>query len=390
VWEQLKEKGTGEVNGPAAATIIRAKQIAEVTERLITERVSPSDPHIVLHVLNAISQSLGGVFDSQGSVLDIDLPELDAGTAVEIIPDNVRAVQAIYFSAQLEEMRMHAALEKLVEHFQTGMLPVSRGSAADKVYAWIKGTQDRLNEVERRSIYGRVLGLAQGATNEGMPNREFSDLWFRFLSTLSLKYREVFSTEKDEVSVEQVHKAARDLAVNISLHGYGIAYNAAIEMQAIVRDVIAILDESDVLMAYGVRDRWQLVDRVSALYLGGAVNGVKYRTMASAGEKIIKWLADKAPILASSSPAGLALVDAKGEPTPEFKFIADLAERWLAVTGTQDEIVRRSSEPVDLQTQYTVPMLGQASGIMPQAVQDALNQVGAGGVIPNLPVIPQA
>jgi hypothetical protein len=393
VHVQLVKNGTGRDGIPSTESHIRCKQIAEVTERLINENVSPFDPQIVLHVVNAISQSIGGVLDAHSSVLDINLPELDAGTAVEIIPDNVRAVQAIYFSAQLEEMKMHAVLDKLVEHFQSGMLPISRGSAADKVYAWIKQTPDRLSEGERRGIYGRVLGLAQGATNEGLPNREFADLWYRFLATISLKYREIFSTEKDEVSIEQVHKAARDLAVNISLHGYGIAYPAAIEMQDIVRDVIAILDEQQVLMAYGVRDRWQLVDRVSSLYLGGAVNGVKYRTMASAGEKVIKWLADKAPVLASSSSAGLVLVDHSGampRPTQEFKYIADLAERWLAVTGTQDEMVRRSSEPVDLQTQYTVPMLGQGSA-MPQAVHDALNQFGGNGVaIPNLPVVPQA
>lgn len=390
VFIQLRDKGGGQANGSATKTTIRSKQIAEVTERLITENVSPNDPHIILQVLSAIQQSLGGVVDAHPSALDIDLPELDAGTTVEIIPDNVRAVQAIYFSAQLEEMKLHAVVEKLVEHFERGMIPVTRGSAADKLYAWIKDTPQRLTEIDRRGLYGRVLGLAQGATNDAMPNREFSDLWRRFLATLSIKRREIFSSERDEVSVEQIHKAGRDLAVNISLHGYGMAHPAAIEMQDIVRQTIAIADEPAILRAYGVNDRWQLVDRVATLYLGGAVNGVKYRTLAAAGEKIIRWLADRAPILASSSAAGLSITDIQGNPTRDFLYISDLAERWLAVTGTADESVRQISDPVDLQQQYTVPMLGQQS-VIPQSVHDVLSQMGNGiNGVGNLPAIPQA
>ncbi len=389
VWLQLRDKGVGKLNGVPTATLISTKRLYEVTQRLINRGVSPTDPNIQMLVLNAIAVSLDGDVGGVPSAIDISLPDLDAGTAVDIVPDNVRAVQVIYFSAQLEEMRLHAVIDKLVEHFQTGMLPITRGRAADKIYAWIKESPQRLAEPERRGIYGRVLGLAQGATNEGVPNREFSDLWTRFLSTVSVKYREVFSFQRDEVSVEQIHKAARDLAVNVSLHGYGIAHPAAVEMQRIIAEMLGMLDESDVLSAYGVRDRWQLVERVGALYLGGATNGVRYRTIAQSGEKVLAWLADHSSVLASSSASGLKLIDYSSgapRPTDDFRIIAELAERWLAVTGTQDDATRKSSEPVDLQNQYTVPLLGQSAGI-PASVQDTFRQIGIG---PNLPAIPQA
>jgi hypothetical protein len=273
-------------------------------------------------------------------------------------------VQVIYFSAQLEEMRLHAVIDKLVEHFQTGMLPITRGRAADKIYAWIKESPQRLAEPERRGIYGRVLGLAQGATNEGVPNREFSDLWTRFLSTVSVKYREVFSFQRDEVSVEQIHKAARDLAVNVSLHGYGIAHPAAVEMQRIIAEMLGMLDESDVLSAYGVRDRWQLVERVGALYLGGATNGVRYRTIAQSGEKVLAWLADHSSVLASSSASGLKLIDYSSgapRPTDDFRIIAELAERWLAVTGTQT--MQPGSRASRRLQNNTRSLVGQSAGI---------------------------
>lgn len=397
----LKKHGRGRLaNGDFASedTTLAAKQLAAVVERLIVDQVSASDPYISVRVDNAISSTLGegggggggGGGGVRPSARDIRIPDLDAGTAVEILPENLHAVRFIYFSAQMEEMKLHAVLDKIVEHFQIGMLPVARGRAADKIHHWIKTASERITEIERRSLYGRVLGFAQGGT-EILPNREFSDLWLRFLSTVSQKYREIASLERDLVSVEQVHKSARDLAVNCSLHGFGWASPAAVEMIDIVNETFSILDEQEVLMAYGVRDRWQLVDRVSALYLGGNSNGVKHRALAETGQQILKWMAESAPVLASGSASGLNVIDYAGGariPTAEFRRLSEWCERWLAATGTPDATAARNTDPVDLPSQSTVPMLGQHLAGMPQSVQDALRQVG--GNVPNLPEIPQA
>ena len=386
----LRKRGTGKANGSGgSSTTIYARQIAQVASRLATSNVKQSDPQIQAHVANAIDMVLGGVVEAHPSMVEIELPDLDAGATVEIIRDNVLATQAIYWSAQLEELKLHAAMDQIVDHFSTGMLPITRGGAGDRIYKWIKGAPERMTELERRSVYGRVLGIAQG-TADVAPNREFSELWFRFLSTVSQKFREISSFERDEVSLEQVHKSARDLAVNLSLHGYAIAHPAAVEMQSIVKDILGVFDEPELHIAYGVRDRWQLVDRVSNLYLGGSVNGVKFRTMAVAGQRIINWIADKNTILQSGSASGLNIVEWVGDrrkATDDFRALVDLAERWLAVTGTPDAAVAQSTDPVDLPQQHTVPMLGQ-SAAMPPSVQEALEQVGAS--VPNLPVIPQA
>lgn len=385
---KLRSAGTGAANGSATLTTISCRRVAEVTRRLVTQGISPTDPYIQLHVVNAMSQTLGGVVDAHPSSLAIDLPDLDAGATVEILADNVKAISAIYYSAQLEDMQLHTVMDKIVEHFQTGMLPITRGSAADRLYEWIKRTPERLGEFERRSLYARTLGIAQGGIDDALPNREFGDLWIRFLSTITQKYRELASFDRTRVSTEQIHKAGRDLAVNLSLHGYGMAHPAALEMQEIVREILGVFDEPEVAMAYGVRDRWQLVDRVSALYLGGAVNAVKSRTMAVTGSKIINWLADRRATLASGSTNSLGLLDASTDrPTAEFQHLADWSERWLAVAGFAAEQAEQHVAPVDLQEQRTVPLLGQNIQL-PANVRSALEQ--AGGVVPNLPVIPQA
>lgn len=357
--------------GDPVETTVYSKQLAEIGRRLVDERVNPDDPQIRRYILNALDMSIGGKLDGRSGQIDIDLPDLEAGTSVDIVPDNVRAVAAVYFSAMLEEMKFYAVTEKVAEHFLSGMLPITRGSAGEKIFEWIRSAPQRFNELERRSVYGRVLGLAQGGATELVPNREFSDLWIRFLSTVSLLSRDVESKETKKVVAEQAHKTARDLAVNVSLHGYGVAHFAAVEMQKLIREMKEMLSRPELLTAYGVNDVWQLTDRVATLYLNGAVNGVRYRTMARAGAEIIQWLARYAPQLASvARPQNLDFADAE---------LVFNVERWLAVTGTPDASVEKYTDPVDLQQQPTVPMI-PANGAGQAVVRSTLERLGLGAM----------
>lgn len=359
---------------------VYTRQLAEVVRRLSEERANPDDPQLKLRILNALSLAIGSKVEGNASAIDISLPDLDAGTAVDIVGDNVKALGAIYFALQLEEMNLFKVADAVGGHFMTGMLPMSRGPGGERIYKYLKETPNRLTEVERRGLYGRIFGLAQGNSNEQMPNREFSDLWIRFLSAVSLLNRQTVY-ERSQVTDEQALKAARDLAVNLSLHGYGMAHFAAVELQQLVRDVKEMLQHADVLAAYGVRDVWQLVDRVSTLYLGGAVNGVRYRTMAQAGGEIILWLARNASTLASVGTYSPNLFSDTG--------LAANVERWLAVTGTPDATVEKYSEPMDVKNQPTLPNLPPQM-MVPESVRNALNQVTNGVQIPGLPGLPQA
>jgi len=96
-------------------------------------------------------------------VIDIDLPDLDAGTEADIIADNVRALSMIYFSAMLEELKYFAVMDKVVDQFMSGALPVKRGSAGDPLYQYHRNAQNRINEYERRGLYARSFGVAQGS-----------------------------------------------------------------------------------------------------------------------------------------------------------------------------------------------------------------------------------
>ena len=59
----------------------------------------------------------------------VELPDLESQTDVEIVKENLHAAQAIYFAYQLEEMRLFQVVERIVELFQQGQLPLGRGNA---------------------------------------------------------------------------------------------------------------------------------------------------------------------------------------------------------------------------------------------------------------------
>lgn len=371
VYEALRKRS--KVSGsPNEEFRFKARQIGEIARALVAERVDPNDPQFQARFERALSVSLSGATEGKASTIDIDLPDLEAGTEADIIIDNVKALSAIYFSAMLEEMKLFAVMDKVVEQFMTGALPIKRSSAGDPLYRYHREAPLRINEFDRRGLYARSFGLAQGSVDEDMPNREFNDLWIRFLSAVSIYGRELDSTEMKRVSAEQIFKTARDLAVNLSYHGYGLAHFAAIELQNLIKGIKDTLSHPDILASYGVRDIWQLCERVSSMYLGGAPNGVRHRTMASAGAAIIQWLA----------VSGQALVGSFRNLNVD-DVLRSNVERWLSVTGTPDQQTEKFSEPVALTSQPTIPEFAMPSGAGSDAIRDALARV-------NLPTTPQA
>jgi len=373
VYDKLRDIAKvpySEINVPGIdfKSTIYLSQIAEVTRRLIENRVKSDDPQLGQYIVNALAVTLGGGVDRRASAINIDLPSLDDDVSADICPDNVYALSAIYFAAMLEDLKFFAVADKVQEQFMTGMVPLSRGPGGQAVYDYMKSAKDRLTEFERRSVYARTFGLAQGSIDEQMPNTQFSDVWIRFLSAVS-GFKRQSEYQRTLVTNQQVFKSARDLAVNLSLHGFGIAHFAAVELQKLIRDVKTMLSYPDIVAAYGVRDVWQLTERVSQLYIGGSVNSVRQRTMAQSGARIMTWLGDNARTLVAGNDYG-TLISNLNQGT-----IVDDVERWLAVTGTVDSTIEKYAEPVLVTNQPTVPQTFSLNAASDQ-LRNALSQMG--------------
>jgi hypothetical protein len=365
---------------------VQTVQLAGVVFALGNQGIRANDRYLDLKVVNALAALEGGRDDAPPSSIVIDLPDLDEQADVVIIADNLRAQQALFFAAMLEELKVFQVVEKLVQIFQHGMLPLGKGTGGDLLYGYWKKSINRINEIERRNMYARSFGIPGGEVMDDSLNTDFDPLFLRFVSAVSSFIRQ-FSIDELlrskvplTVSMQQVQKSAHDLGGNLSVRGYGIAYFAATELQTQIKDMFAILNEPEIRAAYGARDPFQLIDQVATLELGGARDSRRYRTMANAGAIIIGWLAERAGLL--NSPGRIRVLDldqirddaprpvgTKVLAKPNDRDLVDACEQWLAVTGTSEERVMEYSQPSESPLLTTTPIR------IPEAAREALESV---------------
>lgn len=215
---------------------------------------------------------------------------------------NIRAIEQIYVAAMLEELQLFNVMDRLVTLFQSGLLPIEGKESSEQLYKYWKQQAQRLSRSERRNLYYRALGLGGGDV-ESAPNREFEELWLRFISTVSSATDRHANADPAERRIRQqaLRKAGRDLAANLSLHGFGFTHFAALDLGTQIKMITSVLSDPDVRSAYSARNMWEVIDKVASLDLGGARNIVRYRSMAEAGSTVMSWLAGKARELAKES-----------------------------------------------------------------------------------------
>lgn len=388
----MKPGGSGQTptSGPQVDDplyMISGRNIAAVVRRLVADKVTASDPWINSHLDNAYAMQTGAIDGASPSAIEIMLPDLEEDVDVEIQKENLHAVQALYFAYMLEEMRLFQVVERIVDIFRQGLLPLGRGKVGDFLFNYYKKAAERITEAERRDLYMRVFG-APGGNPAAEPNRDFNELWLRFVSAVSSFARQntverlLRSSVPVAVSQEQVRKAGRDLGANLSRNGYGIAYFAATELQSSILEFRDVLQDPELRNAFGARDMWQVIDQVNVNYLGGARNTHRYRTQSRAGAVIIRWIANNVnrlssiggPVLyveALSSPA-MRAASTSSNPTqnPTDWDLVSACEQWLAVGGVQDENIEQYSQPIESPVMTSRPI------DMPQAARDVLGGMG--------------
>ncbi len=369
--------------------VISARSIAAVVRKLAGENLSADDPWISSRLESAFNMQTGVVDGAPPSALEIMLPDLEEAVDIEIVGENLQAVQAIYFAYQLEEMRLFQVVERIVELFRQGLLPLGRNSVGDKLFNYYKKAAEHITEAERRDLYMRVFG-APGGNPANEPNRDFNELWLRFISAVSSFSRQLTvermlrNAVPMAVSQEQVRKAARDLGANLSRNGFGMAWYAATDLQASIVEFRDILSDAELRSCFGARDMWQVIDQVNVNYLGGARNTHRYRTQSRAGAVIIGWIAKNVqnlsnvagPVIQIEQIINPQLRAANGTHNPTVDptdwDLVNACEQWLAVGGVQEQSVEQYSQPIESPTMTSRPI------DVPQIAKDMLSGMGVG------------
>ena len=319
------------------------------------------------------------------SSLEIDLPDLEEAVDIEIVTENLNAVQAIYFAYQLEEMRLFQVIERIVGLFRQGLLPLGPGPGRNYLSHYESRAAERLTGEERRDLYMRVFG-APGGDASSTANRDFDDPWLRFVLAVSRFARQLAidpllrDGTKMAISQEQVSKAGRDLGANLSRNGRGVAPFATKLLQTIL-ELSEIMQDAELRNALGARDLWQVIDRVNTQYLGGARNVHRHRMQGRTGAVILRWIAKNVhrltdlgePLIWMGQSVEAQLLPAGVANNPIVNStdwdLVDACEQWLAITGLQDKGVEQYSQPIE------APLATASSIDLPQLVRDWLRDL---------------
>jgi hypothetical protein len=340
---------------------------------LAKKGIDENTPQLHRKVTEALDRVQNVGQDDVITDIGIDLPDLEDQVANEIVADNVRLMGPVICSAMMEELKAYQVMEKLVEMAQVGTLPiVGRGNAGRLLYKRWKEAPNRISEPERRSLYAMTMGQP-GGDPAGNPNREFDDLWLRFVSSVSAFVRQadvdrlLRASLPSAIGHQQVRKAARDLASNLSLHGYGMTYYAALDLKAEVKSMIDLLSDREILAAFGAKDMWQVIDQVATLELGGARTSSRYRTLATCGYIITAWLANKVNLIMRPVGPLIDLVEVrspmprsagqKATSNPTDYDLVNACELWLADTATPDSRIEElASQPRETPVMTSTPV----------------------------------
>lgn len=291
---------------------------------------------------------------------------------MEIVPANLRALEAVYYAAMLEETHVFEVVDQLAAMFSQGRLPLGPGKAGATLYRYWKGQPNRLSAAHRQNVYARAFGLP-GGTDGAIPNQKFNDLWLRFVSIVGMYSAELQVLPPGErgVGPEEVLVSGRLLAMNLSAHGQGLAWFATQDLKPEISQIIELLSDSEIQNAFGANDPWQVVEKVAATELGVKPNVSRGHTRGESGIIIIRWLANRRAKLLRPRSAnilrhediceGRTAASQNKKPTvyPTDSDLVTACERWLAVTGTQEAHIEDQA-PAEELAPAEEPVLQQA------------------------------
>lgn len=375
-------------------------EFAKVMRGLAKRKIKTEEPQLHRRIneeLNKI-QKVGG--EDTIADLGIDLPDLEDIQDTNIVADNVAAMGPMIVAAMFDELKAFQVVDTIVEQFQHGTLPIGPGDAGKLLYTYWREAPNRLSEQERRNFAAITLGVPGGDPTATV-NREFNDLWIRFVSAVSSFVRQsqvdslLRASLPNPINHQQVRKAARDLAGNLSLHGYGMAHYAAGEIKAQVKFMIGLLSDSEIRGCFGAKDMWQVIDHVATYYLGGAKTSSRYRTLATCGMIITAWLAGNVQRI-NKATGPLLSIDQINNPDvsgnhkatehPTDYDLVNACELWLADTATTDAQIEQYSQPREApqMTSKPVPIPAMAREML-DGIGDMGGSVGLGAGAPVQP-----
>ena len=379
--------GAVDIAGDRQKPKVSSLEYARVVDKLIRQGVESGDANLKRHVDESLDRVQAGDEAKPEHEIAILLPDLELTTDNEVIEDNIRLIGPMIFASMFDELKAFQVVDRLIEMSQRGELALGKGKAGTRLYNYWRQAPNRMSETERQTFYAITLGLPTGPPGVTV-NREFPDLWIRFLSSVTTLVREsrvdqlIRSGLPYAINQQQVKKTARDLTANMSLYGYGMAYYAAVDLQKQINEMIELLQDDELKKAFGARDMWGVIDQVAQTELGGARSGSKYRMLAMSGNIVTTWLANNLGRIKDPTRQMIDLKAVENEPSrprgqtaathPTDYDLVNACEMWLADSAMDENRVEELSQPRESPQQPSRPIQ------IPSFARDLLAGAGLG------------
>jgi hypothetical protein len=402
---------------PGHGQAVSFQELASVSAFALerADEVPLDDPNFGTQVRVGLDRYVAG--DPLALPIDLD-GFASAETSDEIVTENVKAFAKVFRGYYMERLRLVDVVDRIVELWHNGLLPIGNDAAGRALDTYAFNAEDFMSPAARQMTYARMLGSPGGdVSKEVQPNREFEQLFMRFLGSLAEYDRQrrigdIFGASRTALSLtaEQVRKAGRDLGANVSLYGWGGAHFSAKRIEGQLGAAIAILKQPAVQRAYGVTTPLQVIERVTQREFGAVPNIVKFRTMAESGKEILDVVARNArawtsngnlPLFPETFPGtGVGVLSAASSSQSDISLqdqttLLRHTQFILAVQGVAQDQVDRLSQPVDSVYAPSVPSLDSmvampaSNGDGASGTIDRIRQMVASGTPPTIDQLQQ-
>jgi hypothetical protein len=243
-----------------------------------------------------------------------------------VTPERINAIADLYYIYQHEMIGVFRVTLKLQELFKAGVVRLSSGDGARRLYQYDRRQVLRYTQLDRQQAYLRAFGYTCAApAQSAVPNRQFHELFSHFIAQVARFFRdkrisEVIrdrATDPSFGSIAIVRRAGLDLRYNVKNFSYGHLNVLRLETMQLLEEAFKILESDDIKRLFGSDNAWDVVEDVLRRYLSEYVNVSPRNHMAITGREILRWLAQN--YIRNTSRAQFeALLQEVAEPCEEW------------------------------------------------------------------------
>ncbi|MFS2110853.1 hypothetical protein ACCC88_14265 [Sphingomonas sp. Sphisp140] len=219
---------------------------------------------------------------------DIELPPASRADATQI-----RAIASLYLASTLEMAGLIQAADDFTRLMRTGALDGDIGEAAPVVEKFWQSRDERPNEAERLSLFGRLFGAPTGPEDLGArANGEFEELLLNLCDAIM--------KAADGGSQGRARQAGIQIAENISGATNGMVLMLARQILDTLSQAIAILNNAQVRTLLHARTLWDTVGAIDRKFRRQPRPTLALLRRGRAGMAVLAWLAEHVDTIETS------------------------------------------------------------------------------------------